>query len=237
MVNLHPAITVIPIIIQYEDWTRKEIGYERKLSRGSQVTETITEVKQYINGQEVKSDNSTPKAKSTESQAKPTSEAAADSSASSSDEGESNDDFANQALKAHNSYRRKHGVNPLKLSPNLCNFAMQWAQKLANEDQFYHRPSNNYGENIYMSFDSNPNVTVSGSDPVQSWYSEIKDHTFGVEPRSMNTGHFTQVVWKTTKNLGIAMAKSRSGKTIVVANYEPAGNFIGSYANNVPPPQ
>ena len=51
------------------------------------------------------------------------------------------------------------------------------------------------------------------------------------------TGHFTQVIWKASKNLGIAKARSSSGKIIVVANYEPAGNFIGQYVQNVPPPK
>ena len=52
------------------------------------------------------------------------------------------------------------------------------------------------------------------------------------------TGHFTQVVWKNTQKLGIAKAKSpKSGKIIVVANYEPAGNWIGQYKDNVPPPK
>ena len=47
-------------------------------------------------------------------------------------------------------------------------------------------------------------------------------------------GHFTQVVWKTSKKLGIAKARSpKSGKTIVVANYEPAGNWVGQYKENV----
>ena len=54
---------------------------------------------------------------------------------------------------------------------------------------------------------------------------------------SNNLGHFTQVVWKNSKNLGIAKARSSSGKIIVVANYEPAGNFIGQYVQNVPPPK
>ena len=54
---------------------------------------------------------------------------------------------------------------------------------------------------------------------------------------SNNLGHFTQVVWKNSKNLGIAKARSSSGKIIVVANYEPAGNYIGQYVQNVPPPK
>lgn len=36
--------------------------------------------------------------------------------------------------------------------------------------------------------------------------------------------------------MGIGKAKAKSGRTYVVANYEPAGNLIGAYAKNVPPP-
>ena len=47
-------------------------------------------------------------------------------------------------------------------------------------------------------------------------------------------GHFTQVVWKDSKKLGIAYASGKSG-TYVVANYDPAGNFLGQYPENVQP--
>jgi hypothetical protein len=48
-------------------------------------------------------------------------------------------------------------------------------------------------------------------------------------------GHFSQVVWRDSKELGVAVAKSRTGQIFVVANYSPPGNFIGSFAENVPP--
>jgi hypothetical protein len=48
-------------------------------------------------------------------------------------------------------------------------------------------------------------------------------------------GHFSQVVWRDSKELGVAVAKNRSGHIFVVANYSPPGNFIGSFAENVPP--
>ena len=53
----------------------------------------------------------------------------------------------------------------------------------------------------------------------------------------VSAGHFTQVVWKNSKKLGIGKAKNKNGKTIVVANYEPAGNWIGQYKDNVPAPK
>ena len=36
--------------------------------------------------------------------------------------------------------------------------------------------------------------------------------------------HFTQLVWKSSKRLGLGQAKSRSGNEYIVAQYRPAGN-------------
>ena len=49
----------------------------------------------------------------------------------------------------------------------------------------------------------------------------------------MKTGHFTQLIWKDSKQLGVGVAKSRKGFTKLVAKYKPAGNVIGSYTQNV----
>lgn len=50
------------------------------------------------------------------------------------------------------------------------------------------------------------------------------------------SGHFTQLVWAGTCDVGIGIARSRSGKVMVVAHYRPAGNFSGGFQENVPPP-
>lgn len=52
----------------------------------------------------------------------------------------------------------------------------------------------------------------------------------------MHTGHFTQVVWKGSKEMGVGRATARSGNIYVVANYAPGGNMQGSFQANVLPP-
>ena len=42
------------------------------------------------------------------------------------------------------------------------------------------------------------------------------------------------MIWKESEELGVGRAKSKSGKIIVVANYDPPGNVIGQFAKNVP---
>jgi len=51
-----------------------------------------------------------------------------------------------------------------------------------------------------------------------------------------SVGHFTQLVWKSSREVGIGRAQSRDGKWFVVANFFPAGNYVGRNAENVLPP-
>lgn len=157
------------------------------------------------------------------------------SSSSDSDSSDDDNDFAETCLKWHNNYRALHGVPPLTLSKTLNKYAEEWAKKLAAEDSFRHRSDHKYGENIFMQWSSSSSFKIKGNAPVESWYSEIKDHTFGIDRPGSGSGHFTQVIWKESKQLGVGKARSKSGKILVVCNYDPPGNLLGTYASNVPP--
>lgn len=49
------------------------------------------------------------------------------------------------------------------------------------------------------------------------------------------TGHFTQIVWQETEEMGMAKFKGSEGKIIVVARYRPPGNVINHFQDNVKP--
>lgn len=49
----------------------------------------------------------------------------------------------------------------------------------------------------------------------------------------MITGHFTQMVWRDTKEIGVGRAKGKSGQVVIVANYKPRGNIFGQFTANV----
>jgi hypothetical protein len=49
----------------------------------------------------------------------------------------------------------------------------------------------------------------------------------------MKTGHFTQVVWKNSTQVGFGVAVAPNGSFYAVANYYPAGNFTGQFKENV----
>lgn len=141
--------------------------------------------------------------------------------------------FEYDCLAAHNDYRAKHSAPPMRLNKHLCQFATEWANRLLAMGTMQHRANNKYGENIYAMFGTG-NLTVSGRDPVKSWYDEIKLYNFGRPGFSSGTGHFTQVVWLASTELGVGIAQG-NGKVFVVANYNPPGNVQGQFPANVKP--
>ena len=134
------------------------------------------------------------------------------------------DAMRQQFLAAHNKYRKEVGVPPLKWSADLENFAKKWALVLARIEDIKHSDNANYGENIYMSSDFPDAQTAVGS-----WASE-KNYYHG-EPIQLDNywifGHYTQIIWKDTKEVGCAIAQSAKGMYYVVCEYYPAGNVIG----------
>uniref|UniRef100_A0A8C5TGA3 GLI pathogenesis related 2 n=1 Tax=Malurus cyaneus samueli TaxID=2593467 RepID=A0A8C5TGA3_9PASS len=125
--------------------------------------------------------------------------------------GKMNKVMKGDVLKAHNDYRKKHGVPPLKLCKKLNRGAQQYAEELATTRVLKHSSESangKCGENLaWASYDQ--------------------------------SGHFTAMVWKSTKKMGVGKASASDGSTFVVARYDPAGNVVnpGYYQENVLPPR
>uniref|UniRef100_A0A671Q496 SCP domain-containing protein n=1 Tax=Sinocyclocheilus anshuiensis TaxID=1608454 RepID=A0A671Q496_9TELE len=111
-------------------------------------------------------------------------------------------------LQTHNAYRKQHGALPLTINKNLCRTAQAWAEHLLSIRTLKHS-NKDYGENLYY-----------------AWSSATKKLT----------GHFTQVVWKDTKEVGVGLATD-GNTTFVVGQYLPAGNITnaGYFEENVLP--
>ncbi|KAI1882369.1 hypothetical protein AGOR_G00249970 [Albula goreensis] len=142
--------------------------------------------------------------------------------------------FEKEFVETHNAYRAKHGAPPLTLSPGLCRSAQAWADHLLATKKMQHSRTDN-GENLYYAWSSVPN-DPSGKEAVDQWYSEIKDYNFRNPGFKSGTGHFTQVVWKSSKEVGVGLATD--GNTVfVVGQYSPAGNVTnpGYFEKNVLP--
>lgn len=139
-----------------------------------------------------------------------------------------------EALDKHNELRALHGCPPLVHNQELSDFAQAYADKIAGENNMAHSDcqwgSKRVGENLAWC----SGMPMTGTSMTQMWYDEIKDYDFSNGTFTMETGHFTQVVWKETQEIGIGLAQSSDGGWYGVANYYPAGNMMGAFDENVP---
>lgn len=145
--------------------------------------------------------------------------------------------WLNDYLQQHNKYRSLHQAPVVKFNPELCSLAQQWAEHLAAKDAFAHSDckfqGKPLGENIAMKMSSSQS-DFPGHAFVDQWYSEVERYDFRANS-GPSTGHFTQVVWKGSLEVGVGKAVTKSGKVLVVGNYYPAGNMMGQNAQNVAP--
>lgn len=86
-----------------------------------------------------------------------------------------------------------------------------------------------------MYFLFNVGYELTGAGATKMWYDEIKDYNFKNPGNFGGTGHFTQVVWAGSLEMGVAKAGDGTGPQYVVARYSPPGNVMGQYQENVHP--
>ncbi len=140
-------------------------------------------------------------------------------------------DFKKEILAAHDAYRKQHHAPPLEWSDKAAAAAQKWVNKLAAEHVLKHGEHEGMGQNVAMS-SSTLGCDLSGQQVTEMWYSEVKKYDFSNPKFASGTGHFTQVVWKSTTQVGAAKAIV-GNSCFVVANYIPPGNFVGEYQQNV----
>ncbi|HWO22898.1 MAG TPA: CAP domain-containing protein [Kofleriaceae bacterium] len=137
---------------------------------------------------------------------------------------------AQALLDEHNRVRAQHCAPALTWSPKLAEVAQQWAKSLKDQGCKFGHSGGRYGENLAAGTAG----TLDGKSVTAMWYDEIAQYSFKSGGFSMQTGHFTQVVWKETTQLGCAVTSCR-GMDIWVCEYDPPGNVQGMYRQNVLP--
>ena len=142
---------------------------------------------------------------------------------------------AKDFLAHHNKVRRDVGIQPLIWSTKLSAYAQEWANHLANDNNcnMAHRKApgqdgRTYGENIFWGSSASEFKPIDAS---EDWYSEIKLYKYRelTEKNWDATGHYTQMIWKDTKEIGVGISICQNGALIVVANYYPAGNYLHQF--------
>lgn len=135
-------------------------------------------------------------------------------------------------VEAHNELRARHCSPPLRWSEELARVAQGWADRLASRGcAFEHNPATELGENLAY---FGPPGSMSAEQVVAGWYDEVRAYRFRAPGFSMRTGHFTQVVWAATTEIGCGAAVCGDAE-IWVCNYAPPGNLRGEFPANVRP--
>ena len=151
--------------------------------------------------------------------------------------------FRNSALSQHNTYRATHHSPALTKSDPANSTAQAYAETILSTGVFIHSSEsqrNGAGENLYYRFSQFPlEPATLAAEAVGAWYEEVAEYDYANPGFSVDTGHFTQVVWKSTTQLDCGVAqgpKTIAGRTgtanYVVCHYTPDGNN-GDYPSNV----
>lgn len=125
-------------------------------------------------------------------------------------------------IAAHNAVRAHAGTPPLKWSAVLAARAQNWADNLLASGLFIHSPNPTWGENIFE-------IRGAAATPPQvvyDWASESSDYDYPTNTCSSLCGHYTQIVWRDTRELGCGVARN-SFREVWVCDYNPPGNIIG----------
>jgi pathogenesis-related protein 1 len=125
-------------------------------------------------------------------------------------------------LAAHNAIRAQVDVPLLRWSDRLAAHAQEWADQLLREQQFHHRPKPIYGENLFAI--NGPRALAS--EVVSTWAAEARDYNYRSNTCHGMCGHYTQLIWSDTREVGCAVARDAITE-VWVCNYDPPGNWVG----------
>lgn len=130
-----------------------------------------------------------------------------------------------------NNYRNLYQAPPVTYSLNIQSSAQSWANYLAENSIFKHSNAS-YGENIAMIYNTN-NDTKSVLESIDLWMSEYKNYNYCAPGYSAKTGHFTQFIWASVKEIGVGVATDKKNNNYVIMQFNPPGNYLNNFAANV----
>ena len=143
-------------------------------------------------------------------------------------------------VQEHNALRAEIGAPKLRWSKPLARQAATWATTLKKSGCAMRHSRGKLGENLYWAsarMTTAKNKTRSAPQAItekdvaaawaseKAWYSRATNSCNA--PPGKSCGHYTQMVWAKTKEIGCAKAVCDDNSQIWVCNYAPAGNFVG----------
>lgn len=130
--------------------------------------------------------------------------------------------FTSSVLNSTNTYRAQHNATALLYNTTLASFAQSYLDTGVGPGDTctFEHSGGPYGENLAIGY---PTVEAG----IEAWGDEREEYDFGRGRFSKGTGHFTQLVWKATSDVGCGGRWCGEGKGwYLVCEYWPAGNVV-----------
>lgn len=153
--------------------------------------------------------------------------------------GAANEKFSiNEILNAQNIARAEVGVPSLFWSTSLAQSAQEWGDTLASQGcTLSHDSNSDYGENLasrWVTTSSNSGLISSPKEIVSLWTDEKQfyDYFHNLCKDGELCGHYTQLVWKESTEVGCAVstcfdASTQKQTDVWTCRYNPPGNIQG----------
>lgn len=132
--------------------------------------------------------------------------------------------FTSAILNSTNVYRADYNATPMHWNDTLAAFAASYLA--SDSDCKFAHSGGPYGENIALGCSD-----VTGC--VDLWGNERAHYHWGDPGFSEQTGHFTQLVWKNSTEVGCGRKLCGKESWFLVCEYWPRGNVIGEFADEV----
>ena len=138
--------------------------------------------------------------------------------------------FRSKIVGLHNTLRKKNDAPELIEDPNLNDIADEYAIRLLKNqvqtEEIYKKRLP--GENVIVTSDNNATKIF------KKWQDEGERYALKKRKYSKDTSHFTLIVWKETKQIGIGFCYDKENNNYsLVFLYDPPGNTLGDFSKNV----
>jgi pathogenesis-related protein 1 len=138
-------------------------------------------------------------------------------------------------VAAHNAWRSRVGVGPVKWSTRLEDSARKWANTMARRGcRLQHSDWEDVGENLFLlgpwrRGNLRQLELATPTEVVDEWAAESVRYSYETNRCSggQTCGHYTQIVWRQTESIGCAATVCADRTQLWVCQYSPPGNIVG----------